>query len=134
MPRQSAHSSHARSARFARSTRGVMTHVDDNQIDRWVDDRLTALTPGDDWPANVPKRLADAHAKRIVRRARGRRLTMGAVVAGLVVMSVPVTRAFAARCVEACVNVGASVGQWMRPEEPRANAPKAIGAAVGNIA
>jgi thiol-disulfide isomerase/thioredoxin len=101
---------------------------------RWVDDRLSALAPPDDWPANAPSLLPRLHARRTRLRARRLRGLGLAVAAAIVFVAVPVTRAFGTRCLEACVSVTTRVTQFFRADEPGATAPKVVGAAIGDLA
>ena len=82
----------------------------ESQFDAWVEDRLTALAPPDHWEPNVPAgltRLRRGREAASVRRRRG--IVYAAAGAATfttalgAVMTFPLTRALAQRCVDACV-------------------------------
>ena len=102
--------------------------------DPWVDDRLAALTPDPSWQPVASAHLGSVESRRAA--ARNRRLKWaGAVVAVTTIcMSVPVTRTFAAKCLEACVSATTSVSQLWRADEPEASAPRVTGMTIGDIA
>lgn len=110
-----------------------MAHTSPNDFDRWVNDRLASLAPTP-WQPDLQGRLADLHRVRTRTQRRRLRWTGAAVVATAVCVSLPVTRAFGARCVEACVYTTARMSQWWRAEEPAASAPKVVGATLGDLA
>src|SRR6185436_5422525 len=91
---------------------------------RWVDDRLSALAPVNDLQPTATGLLPRLHARRAALRARRLRWTGAIAAVVVIVVSVPVTRAFAARCLEACVS---GVSQLWRADEPLANAAKVTG-------
>lgn len=85
--------------------------------DQWVEERLAALRPDSEWQPDVSRGLARFKARRANTGRRTRRwgwLLAGAVAAGLPLMVVPSTRAstraFAQRCVSACVGQS----NWVR--------------------
>ena len=102
--------------------------------DPWVDDRLAALTPDPAWQPAAATHLGLVEARRAA--ARNRRLKWaGAVIAATTIcLSVPVTRTFASRCLEACVSATASVSQLWRADETEAGVPRVVGLAIGDIA
>jgi cytochrome c biogenesis protein CcmG/thiol:disulfide interchange protein DsbE len=55
-------------------------------------------------------------------------------VAAVVFVAVPGTRAFGAKCMEACVNATTKVTQLWRADEPEATAQKVVGPTLGDIA
>jgi thiol-disulfide isomerase/thioredoxin len=110
-----------------------MAHIDPTAVDRWVDDRLATLTPAA-WQPDLPGRLAEFHRRHAQRRAHQLRWTVAAVVVIAVCVSLPVTRAFGARCVGACVYATTRVGQWWGADEPAATAPKVVGGTIGDLA
>ena len=78
----------------------------DNNNDKWVEERLGALRPESDWQPDTSQGLARFRKQREKAGSRKRRwgwLAAGAVAAGLPLMAFPTTRAFAQRCVSACV-------------------------------
>ena len=83
--------------------------TNDNQVNasRWVEERLETLAPEPAWEPDLPRGLARFREKRTQpgrRKARWMWVTAGAAAACLSLMATPVTRAFAARCVSACVS------------------------------
>jgi peroxiredoxin len=78
----------------------------DTNNDQWVEDRLAALRPDDEWQPNASRGLARFRERRQTNRTRRRRwgwVAAGTIAAGLPLMAFPTTRAFAQRCVSACV-------------------------------
>ena len=70
--------------------------------DRWVEDRLAVLNTDAQWQPDAARAMSRLRA----RRGRSRRWTYiaaGAAVTSMSLMAFPVTRAFAQRCVAACV-------------------------------
>ena len=111
-----------------------MANTDSIDVGAWVDDRLRTLEPAGTSQANLEVRLAEACRRRSASRARRVRWSGAAVVVGAIVASFPGGRAFAGRCLEACVNATAGVSQLWRHDEPAATMPRAIGSSVGDIA
>jgi len=78
----------------------------DPNREQWVDERLSALRPDREWQPDESRGLARF---RRLRDNTGRRrrywgwMAAGAVTAALPLMAFPSTRAFAQRCVSACV-------------------------------
>jgi peroxiredoxin len=75
--------------------------------DKWIENRLEALRPAADWQPDTVRGLARFRKQRDGLGRRRRRLMWvagAAVVAGLPLMAFPSTRAFAQRCVSACVS------------------------------
>ena len=84
----------------------------DNNRDQWVDERLATLRSDSQWQPDVSRGLARLKARR-EKAGRTRRwgwLVAGAVAASLPLMAFPTTRAFAQRCVSACVGQS----NWVR--------------------
>jgi peroxiredoxin len=78
----------------------------DNNNDQWVKERLAALRPDDEWKPDATRGLVRFQQQRDNMSHRRRRwgwLAAGAVAATLPLMAFPSTRAFAQRCVSACV-------------------------------
>ena len=78
----------------------------DSNRDEWVEERLAALRPEAEWHADPSWGLARLREGRRLTRNRTRRwgwVAAGAVAASLPLMAFPTTRAFAQRCVSACV-------------------------------
>lgn len=102
--------------------------------DPWVDDRLAALTPDRSWQPAASAHLGSVESRRAAGRNRRVKWAGAAVAATTICVSLPVTRTFAARCLEACVSATTSVSQLWRTDEPEAGAPRATGTAIGDIA
>jgi cytochrome c biogenesis protein CcmG/thiol:disulfide interchange protein DsbE len=78
----------------------------DSNRDRWVEERLAALQPDCEWQPDAYRGLAQFRKRHEGARHGTRRwgwIAAGAVAAGLPLMAFPTTRAFAQRCVSACV-------------------------------
>jgi cytochrome c biogenesis protein CcmG/thiol:disulfide interchange protein DsbE len=78
----------------------------DENNDQWVEDRLAALRPDGAWQPDTSRAFARFRERREKVTNRKRRwgwLVAGTVVAGLPLMALPSSRAFAQRCVSACV-------------------------------
>jgi cytochrome c biogenesis protein CcmG/thiol:disulfide interchange protein DsbE len=78
----------------------------DKNNDQWVEERLASLRPGGDWQPDTSRGLARFRERRENVSHRPWRwgwLAAGAIAAGLPLMAFPTTRAFAQRCVSACV-------------------------------
>jgi peroxiredoxin len=82
--------------------------------DQWVEERLAALRPNDEWQPDASRGLARLREQRDEARHRTRRwgwMAAGALSAAIPLMAYPATtRAFARRCVSACV----SETSWVR--------------------
>ncbi len=79
---------------------------DDTNIGKWTDDRLTSLCFLDRWKPDTARGLSLLREKTNAStlRAKQRTWAAGAVIAVCAgVLAFPVTRAFAQRCVDACV-------------------------------
>src|ERR1700732_2847153 len=90
-----------------------MDNNSDKNMDRWVEDRLAALRPDSEWQPDTFRGLTRFRAQREQVSSRKRRwgwLVASVVAAGLPLMAFPSTRAFAQRCVSACV----SQSNWVR--------------------
>jgi len=85
----------------------------DGNREQWVEERLAALQPNSDWKPDAARGLARFQQLRDKASHRTRRwgwLAAGAVAAALPLMAFPSTRAFAQRCVSACVGQS----NWVR--------------------
>jgi cytochrome c biogenesis protein CcmG/thiol:disulfide interchange protein DsbE len=83
---------------------------------RWVDDRLDTLSPSVDWHPDARRALGLLRAKRERQPGGGRKwgwVAAGALAAGISLMATPVTRAFAQRCVSACVSQSGWVAHFL---------------------
>jgi thiol-disulfide isomerase/thioredoxin len=102
--------------------------------ERFVEDLLASLTPARDWTPDAAGALPAMHAQRAAhRRARGL-VTALVLATGIVFVSVPVLRAFGARCLDACVNATSRVAPFWNPQERMANTPRFVGASIGDLA
>ena len=74
--------------------------------DQWVEERLAALRPDGEWRPDTSRGLASFH-ERLEKKSHRKRtwgwVAAGVVAAGVPLMALPATRAFAQRCVSACV-------------------------------
>lgn len=90
---------------------------DESKLGRWVDDEMATLGPGGDWQPNLERGLALLREQPTRRRRRGRRwawIAAGAMAACVSVMATPITRAFAQRCLSACVSESGWVRQFLK--------------------
>jgi cytochrome c biogenesis protein CcmG/thiol:disulfide interchange protein DsbE len=111
-----------------------MNHHNSDRDQQFADDRLASLAPAAEWAPDSAGQAARMHTKRAAgQRARNMR-TAAVLAVVLVFVSVPVTRAFGARCLEACVNATSLVSQLWNPTEPLAHVPKSVGASIGALA
>ena len=84
------------------------------ELDRWVTERMAALTRSDDWEPNLAIALAAMNHRRNsigVRRTRAILLFVGAILSGL--LAFPATRVLAQRCVSACVAETGTVREFL---------------------
>src|SRR5436190_19455877 len=103
-------------------------------VDRWVTDRMAALTPSNEWKPSAANQLVEATARRHSRHALRRRWTTAAAAATVLFIAIPTTRAFGARCIETCVSLTTRVSQLWRADEPEAGKPRVVGATLGDLA
>jgi peroxiredoxin len=90
-----------------------MERNDETNVTRWVDDRMAKLRPDLEWEPSLMRGLALLRAGQRTEQRRGKRYTwlMAVAVAMCVpLVAMPATRAFARRCVNACV----SQSGWVR--------------------
>jgi cytochrome c biogenesis protein CcmG/thiol:disulfide interchange protein DsbE len=74
--------------------------------DQWVEERLAALRPNDEWRPDAVRGLARFQEQRDAARHRrrlGAWMVAGVMAAGLPLIAFPTTRVFAQRCISACV-------------------------------
>lgn len=86
---------------------------DETKLGHWVDDEMAELGSAGDWQPNLDRGLALLRKQQSRRKRRGRRwawIAAGAMATCLSVMATPITRAFAQRCLSACV----SESGWVR--------------------
>src|SRR5437868_684215 len=96
----------------------------DGQLtDAWANDRLAPLRPPDDWQPSSFRGLAQLRSQRDSERRRQRRwsaLTVGLVLATVPLMAIPMTRAFAQRCLSVCVQESSRLREFLigKPQSP----------------
>jgi thiol-disulfide isomerase/thioredoxin len=82
----------------------------------WVDDRLAALGPEDEWEPDIQRGLSLLQERCSKKRGVGLRWVWAGAMVGatfLLAMATPLTRAFAQRCLSACVSETSRVGQLL---------------------
>jgi peroxiredoxin len=78
----------------------------------WVDEQIARLGAGSTWNPDVQRGLALLRQdRRIGRSRRSLWIAAGSLATGLSLMATPVTRAFAARCLSACMSEPLSIRQ-----------------------
>ena len=85
----------------------------DTNREQWVEERLAALQANSEWQPDAARGLArfqQQHDKASHRTRRWGWVAAGTVAAALPLMAFPTTRAFAQRCVSACVGQS----NWVR--------------------
>lgn len=85
---------------------------DAHNIDRLIEERFAALRADREWRPDAGRGLASLREQRAARSSRRqRRALIGGIAAGVCIplAAFPATRAFAARCVSACVAETSSV-------------------------
>jgi peroxiredoxin len=105
----------------------------------WVEGRLAALAPPSDWRPDAVRGLAAFRRGRDAHRVRSRRLTWGVACASVAcagLLAFPVTRAFAQRCVGACVAETTLISRllWSQPPAPVSTATGVIPAGARKAA
>jgi cytochrome c biogenesis protein CcmG/thiol:disulfide interchange protein DsbE len=108
----------------------------DDKLDvgRWVDDHLAARIPDDSWEPNVIRGLAQFRERRGVRGRPRRRvlwLAFATAAACLPLMALPATRAFAQRCVSACVTQSDNLREFFSGKGT-GSAPRLVFAKAGD--
>ena len=86
-------------------------------VGRCVDDELAALGPAGDWQPDMNRGLGLLREQRGKLSGRSRRwawVVAGAMATCLSLMATPATRAFAQRCLSACVNETSWVRQLLK--------------------
>ena len=105
-----------------------MATINKEDTPRWVDEKLSALDPAATATAG-DERLGAFREARAAFRARRQQWTWaitGATVATVALFAFADTRAFAARCVEACVGVTTRVGAFFTAPPPLDLTPRGI--------
>ncbi|HWF11900.1 MAG TPA: TlpA disulfide reductase family protein [Bryobacteraceae bacterium] len=82
-----------------------------SDTDRMIAERLSSCRPEADWNPDVQRGLVLLRERRVAVRSRRRPwfVAAGAMAVCLPIMALPMTQAFAKRCVSACVEETASV-------------------------
>jgi peroxiredoxin len=100
-----------------------MDKNDESDVDRMIAERFSTVRADGDWQPNLQRGLAILRERRATTNGRTRRWTLvaaGVVAACLPIMAFPITRAFAERCVSACVQETVAVRELLlgRPSGP----------------
>lgn len=93
-----------------------LTRNNQSDTGSWVDDQLATLGPEDNWEPDIQRGLSLLDERRSEKLGVGRRWAWaGAMVAAtfLLAMAIPLTRAFAQRCLSACMSETSRVGQLL---------------------
>jgi cytochrome c biogenesis protein CcmG/thiol:disulfide interchange protein DsbE len=96
--------------------RGDLNPNNELSVSQWVDDELAALGPDGGWQPDLHRGLALLREQRGKMNGRRRRWTWvvaAAMATCLSLMATPVTRAFAQRCLSACVSGTGWVRQFL---------------------
>jgi peroxiredoxin len=105
------------------------------QINGWVDERLAAVNPSEEWQPNVNAGLARLKELQGTRGPINRKLVLAAVAAvgvGVCLMALPSPKVLANRCLECSVAVWRSLSPSgtvqanLKPQDGRATAPDFI--------
>ena len=91
-----------------------MDRNEQHEVDRMIAERFSGFRGDGDWQPNLPRGLRMLHERRAASRQVRRRwmaMAAGIAIVCLPIMALPMTRAFAARCVTACVQETAVVRQ-----------------------
>ena len=91
---------------------------DDERNNAWVHERLETLRPAASWEPDTGRGLAQFRQRRRPPSRRWLWVTAGAAAACLSLMASPATRAFAQRCVSACVSQSGWVQQLFGGSSP----------------
>jgi cytochrome c biogenesis protein CcmG/thiol:disulfide interchange protein DsbE len=100
----------------------------DVNVGQWVDGEMAALGPHENWQPDMHRGLLllrEQRAKRTGRRRRWTWAVAAATAASLSLMATPSTRAFAERCLDACVSQTGWVRQLL-VAGPSAPAPSSV--------
>jgi peroxiredoxin len=92
-----------------------MDNDNEVNVDRWVNDRLAAVSPDHECEPNLSRGFARHQERRDAQRGRRRRWALaaaGIVATGLPLMAFPVTRAIVQRGVSACVRESSRVREF----------------------
>lgn len=90
-----------------------MERNDETTVSQFVDGRLARLRPDSEWEPSLMRGLTLLRARRHAQQGRGKKyvwLAAGGVATCVPLIAMPATRAFAQRCVSACV----SESNWVR--------------------
>jgi peroxiredoxin len=95
--------------------------MDMSDIDRMIADRLSSCRSEVGWNPDVQRGLVLLRERRVAVKGRQRTwrfVAAGAMAACLPIMALPVTQAFAKRCVSVCVEETASVREFLLGNAP----------------
>lgn len=98
-----------------------MDRNDESELDRMIAEGFSSFRADAGWHPDLQRGLALLRERRAAANGRKRRralLATAAVVACLPVMALPVTRAFAERCVSACVQETSAVRTFLGGSAP----------------
>lgn len=96
-----------------------MEPMDEGEVDRVIAERFSSFR-ADEWHPNTQRGLAILRGRRaetIYRRRRAAIVAAVAIAAAIPMAALPVTQAFAARCVSACVQETAAVRRLLLGDE-----------------
>ena len=91
-----------------------MDRNEQSEVDRMIAERFSAFRADGGWQPDLQRGLSMLNHRRAASRQGRRRwmaMAAGAAIVCLPIMALPMTRAFAARCVTACVQETAVVRQ-----------------------
>ena len=99
-----------------------MEPTDRTDLARWVARQMATLDPETAWNPNVTRRLAELHRRQSAPRHRALPWVLAATAIAVGALSLPETRTFAARCLDACLAFASGGGQEQHEEAVRATA------------
>ena len=93
-----------------------MDEMNEREVDRVIEGRLSSVRADGDWQPDVQRGLTSLRQRRVAAEAGRRRRTVLAFVAGTacaIILASPMTRAFAAHLVSACVQETAEIRELL---------------------
>ena len=103
-----------------------MEKNEQSEVDRMIAEQFSAFRADGDWQPNLQRGLRVLQERRAAShrvRHRSAALAAGTAIVCVPIMALPVTRAFAARCVSACVQETAVMRQALLGETGDLKAP-----------